>query len=646
MAGSRSTPCIQQDELKTIQLEAASFTLFTPGQRKSSAYPLIKQVRMGIRDQNLLRDFTIVDCPGKSDINTIHANAYHKQLEDCNELWIVDRTDRIETHGPVAGFTRQFGSSSKNIVVIGTRADDDIGNGDALLERLQLLNVDVSYIHELRHKKQELESARARANDELEKAKKHEKRLAKKRKRTYSSREDDDRLTRAESSLLRAKANIENAESECLTALVEARSMHITRRLRERFQGNLSLGKKLEIFFVSNTHYESNASANGSGAFLSVEEMKIPALRQYVHSRVAPKILEGLETYISTQYVPFIHGIVIFVDPVKLQGSRQAVELVKTKQQHLPQNCDAYIEDLVSRTQSVLAEPLHAARPSHIAHALQVLEGKKKWHSGTIKVWVQSNSYNWTKKVPPESWNELFASQSTKMVNELWQKFVQEEMTATDDLFGVLVDTIQAVARELKESTLGQVVQFDRFSKFVEGQISGLKARRIRFKRKMSEALDTVHWQVNTDSPKGYFRKGLLDTYERCKQISGTGVKMRIVTTLENSLSLQNEGSPFSIMAAEICKEIREGAQEQTEKLMVTARRIFDNMKTELETMLEERQEDQQQAALRMKLQRWLAVGEKKFKYCRDTLEDIRQSYANIKQDAAGEEHVAVADAV
>ncbi|KAH9844899.1 hypothetical protein Tdes44962_MAKER07079 [Teratosphaeria destructans] len=646
MAGYRSTPCIQSDELKSVQQEAASFTSFTPGQMESTPYPLIKQVRMGISDQNLLKDFSIVDCPGKSDINMIHARAYHRQLEDCNELWIVDRADRIETHGPVADYTRHYGSSSKNVVVIGTRADDDIGNGDALLEHLQQRNVDVSHIHQLRKRRQELETIRAQANKDFEKVKKHE-RSGKKRKRTSSCPEDNDMVNRAESSLLRAKANSEKADSAILTALVEARSMHVTRRLRERFQGNLPLGKKLEIFFVSNTQYESNASADGSGAFLSVEATNIPALRQYVHSRAAPKILEALETYISTQYVPFIHGIGIFVDPVKLQGSQQAVELVNAKQQHLPQICDAYIEDLASKTQSVLAEPLRAARPAHIVHALQVLECKKKWHLGTIKVWVQGNGYNWTKRKAPENWNDLFASESTKMVDELWKEFVVEENTATDGLFGTVIGTVRAVARELKQSRLGQVVQFERFSKFVDGQISGLEATRHRFKREIGEALDTVHSRANTDSSEGYFRKGLLDAYERCKQMSGTGVKVRIMTTLENFFSLQNEGSPFSVMAAEICKGIREGAHEQTEELMDAAGRIFDDMRAELETMLEERQEDQQQVTLRMQLQKWLTTSEKIFNYNRDTLEDIKLSYDDIKQEErAGEEGVAMADAV
>lgn len=401
-----------------------------------TAWPLVKQVSVGVKGSRVLEYYVLVDMPGISDTNELRVDATQQFIKKCDHIMVVARAGRVTTDPVVRSMLRKYGKvPGCNVMVVSTKSDENIEHPVAI--EMDLLGFSIGDYHTLKGTSDALVSK--------------VKVLERGKKKFPRGSVERNALEGQISEVQQRKQLVENSRWELIVA---ARNAHNADRLRTATanRGNLSDGKELHVFSVSNKQYENLLVDEVSGDFqLSPEGTGVPGLRKHLLLLAAPRILRVLQDFVSSQMSTIIPSFDMWARAGKLNNDRAAViDVVKEQQQRLLLCVEKHPAIVMGLVDELVISALKSKQDTCAESAIQyVQETLRKLFYQTLRAFVQRNGKHQT-SVASGSWNEQFTTESKNVIDKSWPTLIRDREAKVNFLEGTCTAVVYAITKSLR----------------------------------------------------------------------------------------------------------------------------------------------------------------------------------------------------
>lgn len=397
---------------------------------KPALWPLVKNIRVGVRGPRILNFVVLVDLPGLDDTHQVRVNASYDTIRSCDTIWVIAKIARVRTDTTVDALLMRFGKSY-NMMVVCTGIDEAVNKGlaDVLYEEGQsignhneLLKCEGKLKRAVGRQQEKVRSLQAQLPQQIPG------RRTKKSKQ-LSQRELEElraRMFAEMGSLESQQQQLNDITQEKFELLVDVRNAFASRGLKADQQNNMAPNESLEVFCVSNSHYSMlKGTEEISHPRLRPDMTGIPALRKFILERAAPAQLATLEGHIYHRYTVFMKGLAMWAKSYTLDGSDDLLAGVAAPQAGIGAALNRYLSGLLGACNSIIIAAIHDNLPAVIARATKELARKKLLHWCTIRATIRKDGNHMRSVVPQESWNEEFLIGASKVVQDRWNVFME-----------------------------------------------------------------------------------------------------------------------------------------------------------------------------------------------------------------------------
>ncbi|CAK3974892.1 Hypothetical predicted protein [Lecanosticta acicola] len=615
----------KDDLLRQINpLISSSFRLDEP-----ALWPLVRKIRIGIDGPRVLQYITLVDLPGLDDVNKVRVDASYDMMRSCDSIWIVTKIARAITDTAVDALLMRFGKTYK-VAVICTGIDDGVdpalanhlhSEGQSVGNHQDLLDRERKLRNLVKRLPKKIETRSAKLDGRTQARKKAKRPLTEKAKRKLS-----EEIAEYTKQLEVAGNELPQVAAERFELLVDARNANTIRQMQQHKVEHLIAGTKLQVFAVSNLHYEAIKGARViNGPRLSVKDTGIPALRQYALESAAPYRLQAMEDFISHKFTIFLQGLGMWAKSFSIERSEELLQSIRAPVKSVHPIVEEYLSAVSKANDEVIVQPLHHNQESLISTALTELEKKRAWNWQTIRAFMRRNGNFKTSVVPQQSWNESYQSGATKMVHSLWDSFVKDQSKLSDEMKCKLLGLVLSISETLDNHPAKLILPMDRIQEILDAQSGGIKQACRDYGRNQAKELRNIKLDLTQDRHTGYFTQAMEEAYETCKQDTGTGVKSRSMATFETHLNLSGTRSPFHVMTNKLNAAIVKDTKAKTKVLARRVEDILEQISDQFPDLVDEKIEDKAEEDLRKVFRAFLEMAEPRF-------EDIKADLARIKR--------------
>lgn len=402
-------------------------------------WPLVKQVCIGVRGSRVLDGITIIDLPGISDTNELRVNHCKEYVKSCDYIWIVAPISRVIDDGMVYRLLSQYGKIFKGrVAVICTHSDD---------------GVERKLVNYLKDEGQDMTGHEALCVEA--KVQKKAFNQISKRVRVMRTHKTQDRkklleIQAKEDEMKKIKAAWMAIEANKFGFLVQSRNEFVTEQLREEMSDHLPMGKVLQVYCVSNSHYAAVRGAGSvRGARLSAQATGIPALRMYALTLPAPRLLQAIEDFIKHRMVVFLKNAALWVNRTTIERRAELLELVKKPLSDLPGRLTQRRAEFEIAAKELVSEPMRTKQPQSMETAIKIFLQKNKKHPSTILAFIKKNGNYATKICPKESWNEQFSKSVIDVAEQQWPELETRMDSVSSALENMLIEDIRGIITNL-----------------------------------------------------------------------------------------------------------------------------------------------------------------------------------------------------
>jgi hypothetical protein len=247
--------------------------------------------------------------------------------------------------------------------------------------------------------------------------------------------------------------------------LADGRNAYITRGIVEAYQKHMAPDSKLQVYCISNTHYESlKGRPSGDSRQLSASGTGIPNLRSYALNLAAPDSLRTRKTYINNVGV-LTKGAAMWVGANPLDRDESLLKVIGEPLQLWDAAVDIYIQRTKDVVKNALTIPLENGRASFIAAALEILKELVCWNSSSFRAFVAKSGKHQTAAQPYQAWNERFTEKQNETAVRIgWAKIIAHQQ-ALADAVGMVLKQLDEIPDELS-SKLGTKISQWRHADF------------------------------------------------------------------------------------------------------------------------------------------------------------------------------------
>jgi hypothetical protein len=212
---------------------------------------------------------------------------------------------------------------------------------------------------------------------------------------------DENRKQKLENSLFEKDQKLKDIRQRWFERLVMVRQQITTRELREAMQPYLPPGNELVVYTVSKKHSWAGKSYDKQfGPCLSEEQTGVLDLRRHVHLAVEPRMVAALQHFVDQEFQVFLDGVALLSDPVNLQASKEALELIEAARRDLDLLITEHHSEVSRNARQNLCDPSEDALREYVEQALEVVKKKRDWHWSTVKAFLyHSGSYKTNRRV-------------------------------------------------------------------------------------------------------------------------------------------------------------------------------------------------------------------------------------------------------
>ena len=425
-------------------------------------WPLVRKVRIGIEGPRILEYIVLVDLPGLDDTNQIRVNTSYDTMRSCDTIWVVTKIARAITDTTVDYLLMRYGRSFK-MVVICTGTDENIdpglathleSEGQSIGDHWTLLGREKHLRKLLKRLPKNIKTREMKLDGRgKRRGSKKQKPLTEKAKINFNMK-----IAQLEAEQKSAEEDLPGVAQERFELLVDARNSNTIRRLQIEKDGHLAHGETLEVFCVSNLHYDALKGARViNGPRLSAKMTGVPGLRSYILESASPVILQTMEDYINHKFTVFMKGLAMWAKAHSIEGSEKLLEAVRAPQDEVRRFMLAYHDKLMETVEEINIRPLADAQSELISSAVNHVNVKKQWAWSTMRAFIRKDGNHKTSVAPQQSWNEQFLEGANKIFREQWEEFNKKQTELGAELKAHLLSLILDLAETIKGTLLNPV---------------------------------------------------------------------------------------------------------------------------------------------------------------------------------------------
>ncbi|KAK5708575.1 hypothetical protein LTR17_020559 [Elasticomyces elasticus] len=553
-------------------------------------WPLVDRICIGIQGCRFAQAVTIIDCPGTGDMDPLRSRAYERLVNECDEIWLVERIVRILSNDSILAMLQVFARRSMKVVVIATRSDDDINDG--LCDYLENEGGNVT---ELRHHLKtvsSLEQKVLKIHREIEGC---QPKLRSKRQQVTPHKPSSKQpklLTKLNEKLEKAQRALRDARQASFVCSVESRNRFVTRSLDKQYSKYLPVGKQeLLVYCISNKHYAARRKGiTEDDTCLPLHATGIPALRKHEYDILAPKLLHTLINYVEIDFSDFANSLDLLSNPVLLRGHKEAIALLDSADLRLEALMTEHLDGMKALASDQLIEPLIARREVYESNALAVWERKKTWKWQTLKafLWVDGR-HEGTKQQNKQSWDDQFAMTAANELDALRRDDFESQLLSSMEALGhALAGLVREIAEQIKAHAANEVLNITRLDRVFKGQENKIKEQCQTFVAAVERNAANACSRAMRDSSTSYFSLAMEPAYTRCKNDRGRGMLGRCFEVLARHLSLQGEQSPFVVSLRQIEANMQETIRTRASVLLAEMQENLLALRGQLNTRFNE----------------------------------------------------------
>ncbi|KAK5688918.1 hypothetical protein LTS10_000898 [Elasticomyces elasticus] len=448
---------LEADTKEELQMMLQPFNSSSGVAGSIAQWPLIDRICIGIQGCRFAQAVTIIDCPGTGDMDPLRSRAYERLMNECDEIWLVERIVRILSNDSILAMLQIFARRNMKVVVIATRSDDDTDDGHGLCDYLENEGEDkVLKIH------REIESCQPKLRSKRQQVTPHK-----------PSSKQPKLLTKLNEKLEKFQRALRDACQASFVCSVESRNRFVTRSLDKQYSKYLPVGQQeLLVHCVSNKHYAARRKGiTEDDTCLPLHATGIPALRKHEYDILAPKLLHTLTNYVEIEFSDFANSLDLLSNPVLLRGHKEAIALLDSADLRLEALMTEHFDGMKALVSDELIEPLIARREVYESNALAVWERKKTWKWQTLKafLWVDGR-HEGTKQQNKQSWDDQFAMTAGNELDALRRDDFESQLLSSMEALGhALSILVRDIAEQIKAHAANEVLNMTRLGRVFQG---------------------------------------------------------------------------------------------------------------------------------------------------------------------------------
>lgn len=467
-----------QQELRA-QLDIYAY----PDTRRTSFWPLVDTIRVGLRGVRILSYVTLVDWPGAGDTNDLRGKASTGRVADCDEVWIVSDPNRICTDPAIWRSISRF-AATHPCSIICTKVDekcDDFTDMDKIrkdgfemgeIDDLRASEKDTSeHVETYKNTLQEWTEIIGRGFQMLPD-----------NKRLKVSQEDvaqrQARLPEVQNELFVSQRKLSDIQRDRRTRVVEIRNAWLRTQMHSQLKREISAAYHVDVFFASSRHYLAHKKLETvSGALLPLADTGIPGLRQHILRQASPGIVTSARHYITGEVSRVLEGVGVAAAPKDLADCHAVLEHIKKKHNLGVQAQQSYMEATDDESSECFVRGIEGKRQRLAIAAVKVVEGLREWHAMSLKAFIAKDGDFATQRQKAQRWNEKFAGKLGDIILRSWNSFAATKVESTKTLESFLKAELRDII-QLSSTKRGASKRLaDRegqFRVFVETQVQQL----------------------------------------------------------------------------------------------------------------------------------------------------------------------------
>ena len=562
-------------------------------------WPIVKLVRIGIKNRELLDYITIADLPGWKDDNKLRGTATHEYLRNADCVWIVTPIHRVvslkEIHETISTFDVRM---QGRIALVCTFIDDHAN--DELVDEIKRKIGDGNVLP-LKTKKDEEKAASKNYEDQ---------------KILWEMAKDHARMREtARLSVRHAKEEYNKAKYASKLALINMRVHFVQEEMRRFFPA-------LKVFGISNHLYQKLCLDDPAKHYhrLEAKDTGIDELRRFSKQLPGERFWNTTRTFFHGTVKDFRDSTTIFVQSTDSKNRKEWADKFLIPSGAMHKTVGEYFDDNMSKFQGKIADAIVKKKQKHKQCALEV---SHKWEVKpfTYRIYntfARNNGIWGTRKLGQQSWNEELADSIKKDLVLHWKALRNQQEDKRDNL-------INALSARLMSSMPVEETK-DRKPHFIQ-QFEDLVSRQSQTLRdfihedfdSFRTSVEQINWRVQGVGTDSYIAWRMDDAYKSVAEQRGSGMKTRMYAIMRAELKA-NTFSFVDSIAERASEDFKKLCEKHKKAMHAQVDDIAGKLDANFRNMMEELPPDEQLDELRKSLR---AFNEKVLKPKMDKVDDI-----------------------
>ena len=546
------------DELKSL-LEP--YVRVPSGGVRPSCWPLIKHVRVGLHSPFLERGIVLVDLPGLSDVNRIRTQTTQKFQRQCDLIFVVASSLRIESTPDVLDHL------AHNKYAVGTRKVlvctkiDDLGGEASPLDLGASLDDENDY-NERRKVLLRLDEHVAALNAEA-------KALKSQKVRGQQSDAVNGRLYQAKNKKMRFEALIRQA-------LIKMRRKQIATKMKEVYRTNCGDSTPLEVQAVSNTEYmKYRVGDDANPIALTGENIGVRTLRLLASTRPSKERFDRTWNFWTSTMPQLIFNLEDWQTQATIPRFRELLKIVEVPLTESGVLWEDFIQKLEEQIQVVLLSDIQSQLERWTQYGTSL---NAKWQKmKAVPFAAQSKSFGEPKPVAKKpkghNWNYQLLVPVRKYETP-WEQLGKALYQVFDDAEGAWTEPLNRVVDAAKdfEGVKGDSLRL--FMGAVRQKKEDISKLVPNIRQQLDASIGEIHNEATGSDDEGYLEKKMELAYYECKGHSGKGYTKECRRIIELTVT---SGSPYQAIMNGLTSGFGEAIEELKDQRKTDLQDIYEN---------------------------------------------------------------------
>ena len=550
------------------------------GGGRSSCWPLIKNVKIGLRSSALLkRGIVLVDLPGLSDVNRIRTQTTQQFQRRCDLIFVVASSLRIESTPEVLVNLIHKGYAKTKKVLVCTKIDD-LGSEASPSDLDATLEDQNDY------------NGRCEVLDRLDKRFTE---LSAELKSLKARRIRGPQMDASNGKLFEAKTRKERFGALKRQALIQMRKKQLVKRMGEIYRSNSRDGDPLKIHAVSNTEYLKYRVGDESDPItLTGDVIGIRDLRLCASTLPSKQHFERIWNYWMNTVPNLMYQLHLWRKQTTIPRRLELKHVVGVPLARSGDLWESFIGELYEQIDTVLVEGLRSQLDEWKQRGL---DSHAKWQEvKALPFAAQSKNFGIPagKNAEGDPWNDrlLFPVQEHEAP---WKTLDRALVGVFNDAWSAWTGPLNQVEEAAKDFQGASGESLKLLQVAIRQKKAEIKDLVPKIRRYLKKKISTIHDMAMGTDPQGYLHATMEPAYRECElraQQRGNGFTKDCRKIIERVVT---NGSPYEAIVAGVKEDSSMAVEELKEKLKPDLQSIYEDLIADFDSMFvveEETNED------------------------------------------------------